>query len=367
MRLMFYVRGFRGYSASLMLNAIRRDLKFRGVSLSTRLWAWKRGFLSSRVHTYHISEQNYRFHIPDFDYFKLHPINGRYSAWIDNKLIMRYLLAPFREFLPKYYFQISSDKLISKLTDCPDEVEASIEGIIQQLQSKGNLAFKPISGSLGRGFYWLKYCDGDYYQNNEKVNLNDIVQLIASLSYYLITEYVFSHEVIRKIFDVTPNTIKLQIVRDAGKEPHIMGSFIRYGTKKSGVIETVQAGTVFAGINSENGKVYGPRRIVNGKIIALCAHPDTGENLEIQMPNWDQVKMISMKIADYLPQLSYFALDIIVTKDSFKIIEINSLTSSTVLSFFFPFFQDPYVKDFFLTRFARKPRRFKRVLKMLAE
>ena len=127
--------GFRGYSGYLIIKALKDDILNKDIPVKVKLWSWKRGFTASRVYTYGIGENNYKNQIPDFDYFKLHPINGRYSNWIDDKLTMKYILSPFETFLPKYYFQVE-DKGILRLMDCPQGLESDVEGIINLLRAQ---------------------------------------------------------------------------------------------------------------------------------------------------------------------------------------------------------------------------------------
>lgn len=356
--------GFKGGSASLMLNALKRDIANKDVPLPTKIWAWRKGFMGSRVYTYGINEQNYKNHMPDFDYFKLHPINGRYSSWIDDKLTMKYLLAPFNNFLPKYYFQIK-DNAILKLMDCPDGINPDIDGIISLLERDTNIALKLLSGSLGRGFYRLTYENGVFRINTKDVSLDKMTELIGNANGYLATEYVTAHEEIRRIYDVTPNTLRIQLTRDRNKNPKITGGFMRFGTKKSGLLEIAAAGTIFTAVNFKNGLTYNPKRKIGNNLEIIRLHPDTNESLEIALPNWSIIKEKLFEISNFMPQLSYLGFDIIITDNGFKIIEINSLSALAFLPYYYPFFEDEYCKEFFKKKFKEKPNSFKRILKIL--
>ena len=240
LKLLLSFVGFKGYSSTLMLKALKKDIINKDIPFRSKIWAWRRGFLGTRVFTYGINESNYKNHMPDFDYFKLHPINGKYSKWIDDKLTMKYILAPFNEFLPKYYFQID-DGMILKLMDLPEGINANIEGIIQLLLTDGNLAVKRLGGSLGEGFYRLTYNNGDFYINTNKACIQQVVELLSNLRGYLVTEYIIAHKDIRKVYDVTPNTLRVLVIKDRGKKAQITGGFMRFGTKESGLLEITDA------------------------------------------------------------------------------------------------------------------------------
>lgn len=129
-----------------------------------KLWAHRRGFYSDRIAKFGLTEANYREFLSDFDYKKLHLINGIYSRWIDDKLVIRYLLAPFKDYLPDYYFQVKRSQ-VTPLPDLPSGYAANPEGIIKLLTDKGDLAFKPMAGSHGIGFYKLSSRQQSYYIN----------------------------------------------------------------------------------------------------------------------------------------------------------------------------------------------------------
>jgi hypothetical protein len=356
--------GFYGHSASLILEALKKDILNKSIPVSVKLWAWRRGFTGSRVYTYGINESNYRNHMPDFDYYKLHPINGSYSKWIDDKLTMKYILTPFNEFLPRYYFQVEGREIF-RLMDCPGDIKSDVDGIIDLLKRDGNLALKPLLGSLGTGFYRLTYENTVFYVNTKEISINELRELIKNLDGYLVTEYIIAHEEIRKIYDVTPNTVRIQLTRDKHKKPKVTGSFMRFGTKISGVLESPTAGGMFVKVDIADGKVSDAYTFSNGLLNKVDFHPDTNQSLTFTVPFWEDMLAKVCQISEYLPQLNWLGFDIIVTNTRFKIIEINSLTATTVLSFYYPFLEDEYCKGFFKRKFNENPKYFKNILKVL--
>ncbi len=88
-------------------------------TLSQKIWAQKRGFLSDKISYLGLTEDNYTDYLSDFDYIQLHPINGVYSRWIDDKLTIKFILHPFAEYLPEYFYHIYKNEIL-RLTDCPN-------------------------------------------------------------------------------------------------------------------------------------------------------------------------------------------------------------------------------------------------------
>ncbi len=360
-------KGYSSYFASQIPRMVIDDL-FQGknVSLKMKIWAYRRGFLSSKASIYRINETNFKDQLPDFEYHKLHPLNGRYSKWIDDKLSMKYVLSPFNDYLPKYYFQLEENGIL-RLMDCPDGFSPTTDGILALLRREGNLALKLYSGTRGEGFYRLSYKDDDYFLNAKKTDETSMKSLMSALKGYLITEYIVSHDTIKKIYDMTPNTLRLQAIRNINKKPRIIGSFIRFGTSDSGILETPLAGGVLAGIDINNGKIIEPNIICENDLKRIQYHPDTGETMEIKLPNWDDMVLKINEILDYLPQLTYVGFDIVITNEGFKILEINSLTSIRGISYYYPYFADEYAREYFIGKFRERPHKFRRILKQLNE
>src|SRR5699024_11144514 len=98
-------RGYSPYFGPKVAKEFLNDLfRYKETTLKEKIWAYRRGFLSKSIKQYKLNEDNYFKYMPDLTYYKLHPINGKYGKWIDDKLTMKYILNPFNEYLPKYYF-----------------------------------------------------------------------------------------------------------------------------------------------------------------------------------------------------------------------------------------------------------------------
>src|SRR5699024_6016709 len=160
-------KGYSSYFAPKIIKETINDFKnTKNVNFRRKIWAYKKGFFSSNIVKYGLNDENYRDYMPDFDYYKLHPINGQFGKWIDDKMTLKYILREFNEYLPEYYFYLQKGK-ITKLIDCPEEYGNEVSSILNLLENKRNLAVKLIAGSLGEGFYKLSYKNKEYMINNE--------------------------------------------------------------------------------------------------------------------------------------------------------------------------------------------------------
>lgn len=100
-------KGFTTYAAVRCLAEFKKDFfQDNGLSIKEKIWAYNKGFLSDRIYRYGLTEDNYLNFMPDY-YWKLHPINGPNSTWIDDKLKIKYILNRYNDYLPKYFYQLN--------------------------------------------------------------------------------------------------------------------------------------------------------------------------------------------------------------------------------------------------------------------
>lgn len=288
-----------------------------------KIWAQRRGFLSEKISIYGLTETNYRDYLSDFAYKKMYPINGSYSRWIDDKLVIRYLLEPFKEYLPKYYYQINKGQIF-RLPDLPAGYPASLEGVNELAKIKGDLALKPITGSKGEGFYKLSYRNYRILINNLPASVEQLHQLVNNSKNYIITEYITAHEEIRKLYPDAPNTLRILVINQPPDDLILVHAYIRFGTRESGVVDNTSAGGIFAHVDLDTGRFSSCMRCLRYKFVSCPVHPDTGLIMEGSIPHMDLIKQKIHAICAHIPQLKYLGFDIIVTDDGFRIIEINS-------------------------------------------
>lgn len=239
--------GYSFYAANKLSEKWLKDfLGQHQTGLKQKLWAYQRGFLSHLVPFYGLTEENVRDYISYFVYYKLHPINGLFSHWIDDKLTSKRILSPFSAYFPEYYFHLYQGEILC-LSERPVEYSPNIESIIELLKDKKTLAGKPISGSSGAGFVKLGYDHGTYAINNENVSVFSIRYLLLKWlenqdTGMILTEYLKSHSKLCQIWQKTPNTIRISILRNKNEPAKIVNAYIRFGSEKTGLIDNVGAG-----------------------------------------------------------------------------------------------------------------------------
>ncbi len=322
----FIQSGYASHCAFLLSGEISEDLfENRQNSLREKIWAYRRGFLSSDIDDYGLTETNYRQFLSNRDYYRLYPLNGLFDKWIDDKVTTKYILQPFNSYMPRYYCLIADKDLIMPLMDSDGNSPATAEAIVDLLMSENNLALKLVYSQSGIGFHKISYTDDGFSINNNIVDRTKMLQFIEGLEGYIVTEYIRSHHEISRIYSVSPNTARVMVVNEDGRHPVIANAFMRFGTARSGVVDNVTGGGIAAIVDVETGRFHDALKIEDHHTVKCVLHPDTHLKIEGILPHWELIKTKLIEISRYLSELRFMGYDIVITEEGFKILEINSL------------------------------------------
>ena len=347
-------QGYSSYAACQTYDMFWRDLFDRSpVTFRQRLWAYRRGFLASTIVNAGVTPDNQSDFLPDRCYYKLHPVNNRCSKWIDDKLTMRLALAPFADYLPKYYFDLRGGS-IHRLMDGSAEYSADLAGILRLLVREKRLALKQVMGAGGVGFYKLEADHGAFLVNETRMTGEELTAFLSTLSGYVVTEYLYPHPALRTIFPNTINSVRLSVLHEAGCEPAFVGAFAKFGTARSGAVDNVVAGGVFCGVRIEDGTLFRSGRYEHSLFVPMPVHPDTGVPIQGTLPYWDAIKRKTLDICNYLPQVEWIGFDIVITEEGFKFLELNSHQSSDILQQHHPLLRAPATRRYFHRALAAK-------------
>lgn len=352
-------RGFSFYMANEWFETVCNNLLHdHQTPLKRKLWCYRAGFMPWRIEQYGLTENNYREVLSDRDYMYLHQINNSYKKWIEDKMTFRYVFEPFKQFLPKYYFQIiqrDDKQVLLKLQDCPVGYETTFDDMFRLLREKGKLAFKSASGTHGVGFYKVEYRDEGYFLNNKRSSEYSLRKTIDGFrSFYIVTEYVTMHDEIKKLYPESVNTIRILMLNRDGHHPQILDAYMRIGSVSSGVTDNVAYGGIVCSIDVDTGEYYDGLQLVDHNYVSVGQHPDTGTKLCGTVPHWEVIKQGIKDISNHISQLEYLGFDVVCTPDSFTILEVNSHQDLHR----FPSY-DQRIKDFYFYKLDRKKRRYR--------
>ena len=324
----YHIRTFRG--GWILTHFFWRDYLERKANLWKIAKIHLRGWSYSDWCCLGLTKESHRKYLSTRDYCSLHPLNGEYSSWIDDKLTLKYVLhgTEAGQYMPEYYYELMSDGRVVGLMDHDFRYGTSYDGIAKLLRDKKLLAFKLVKASLGVGYYIVEYVDGKYLMNDEVMDLDSFLTKLSLLKNYLITEYLLPHSEFAKFCNKSVGCLRFIVGRNLKGDLIDIYSFMRFGTKRSKFVENYNAGGVLAIVHDGHyteGNVIDNETLKN-KVVSL--HPDNKIPLRGVVPYWKEIKHAAHTVADVLPQMTYMGIDFCVTYDNrIKIIEINSLTS----------------------------------------
>lgn len=272
-----------------------------------------------------------------------------FETWFEHKLNTYYLLSPFKTSMPKHYWYIRNGKYFP--IDVVSECNGSIDDIIS-LVKENPIAAKSTVGGHGVGFYKLEYINDKFYVNFKEKSESEFKELINKLNDYIITEYVVPHKEFQELCgEKAFAVLRIITIYDEKDGPQITGAIVRLGSKAAGVV-TDYPGSIYCGINLEDGKMFKPIYRERDDFYVSCPkHPDTGKELEGNViPNWNELKNLVKQISKYLAVTPYLVMDIIPTEDGFAILEINSHGQVRTVEPFYPFRKNKYNCKIFKTK-----------------
>ncbi|BDQ02779.1 sugar-transfer associated ATP-grasp domain-containing protein [Ignavibacterium sp.] len=300
--------------------------KFEGKkSVEKIIFSFNKGFYIDSIELCKINRKNYSNFLSDKIYNKIHPINGVYSSIIDNKLYLPFLFKDYPEIIPKYFYFLSNGRKIILSKDLSKDT-----GFLDLLKQQNKLVLKHCYSSLGEGFYLLEYNSSRYYVNKKEISIEELEKLIQSLNDYICTEYIKQHKYANEIYSKSSNTVRLLLLWNSEVNSFIIAnSFHRFGMQNKLVDNIGNGGGILYYIDTVSGKLRGHGLLkYYNKPIDLhnnFYHPETETRVEgIQIPNWNNIIEKIISVMNNLSFLKYVGIDIIITDNGFKIIELNS-------------------------------------------
>lgn len=329
----------------------RNDLLFgKRTTIRQKLWAYRRGFLSTKIGMYGLNQSNFTDYASDLGYYEKHMhVNRRFHFWFNDKVTTWFLLSPFHGYLPEHYFLIENKKI---LHFCGvDGYSDDVDGIIGLLREKKALALKQTKGSNSTGFYRIEYRDQSFWRNGEPITEQDFRSFILTLDKYLITEFLEPHEKLKKFSMVAPSVMRLSTIFDRKEGVQLVGSYLKFETR-SDSFYTSDYGTVYAGLRLDDGVLFDPHisKVEKGGVVYIpCEnHPGTGDRIEGSVPDWHNIIEICSVIGAYLSCTPFLTYDIVPTNNGFKILEINQHGMQWGMQLFYPLFRNKYAIKLFV-------------------
>lgn len=324
--------------SKMFIKKFADDEKAFSFSEEEKKWAMERGFFPGRIALYDLNEENYKNYVPDYNYFMLHPLNHHFKIWVNDKLTLKYVLNSngCSDVMPEYYLYIENDGSYTYLMDCPDYIQKDENFLWNLLCDKKILAMKPNSGtSGGLGFIKLEIRKGLLYENNKLIDNKRFSEICESMRNYIVTEYVYQHSELAKIWPNSECTLRVIMCKDVKSSFYEKDSwscaisYARFGSSVSGGASNLSSGGIGIGFNFENGKFNENgiryKKFCSNGVWKIKKHPDTEIDWSLLgLPNYDVVKKKIYQVCHHVSSLSYLGLDIIISENGMKLCEINT-------------------------------------------
>ena len=330
------------WSSEIVKNTFEQDKRNKWVSKKQIKKIHKAGFFVEDWLLCELDDKDSTKYLNNIDYNNLHPINGRFTSWIDDKLTLKYLFEGdevLKNAMPEYYFYINEKGKFFPLLNFKNADKITTNSMIELLKEKNILACKKLADSLGNGFYKLAYEKLDnndlFYVNENKYELDDFLDFINNLRGYLITEFIKPNDYIAKFNKNTSNTIRYLCGLDNENNLIFINGYVRFGTKNTGFVDNYAKGGVLCYIDNSGNFTGG--NVLDFKThrnIKIDKFPDNDLELTGKLPEFEKVKVLSQRIFKHFPFFKYLGIDFVYTdKCEYKILEINSLNSLDALQF----------------------------------
>ena len=315
-------------------------------------WNWKNGFFAETVEVCGINKSNYKDFLSNKQYKEGHPYNGAYSSILDNKLYLPLLLKDYPEVVPTYFFFKDKSGFL-KLSGENRGHRYFLADFFELLHTEKRLCLKHTHSSIGVGFMLVQYENGEYRINNEVKSKETLSAIIENLDEYIVTAYVKQHEYASNICSTSCNSIRMLCAWDYSKKSfYLVRCFHRFGCNGN-VVDNVGSGNgILVFVDPETGILQSKGAInikkSGDKPAENIIHPDKNIPLTgLEIPKFNEIKNKVLEIANTMSYLRYVGFDIVVTKDGFKVLETNSLSSLDVTQQKIGFLKDERMKKIF--------------------
>lgn len=199
--------------------------------------------------------------------------------------------------------------------------------VLVLLKDEEKLVFKHTYSDGGKGFLLFEYKQKKIFCNNEVKSSEEFFNTINTLKNYIVTEYIYQHHYSNKVAPKSLNTIRFQILTNSDTNKNeVVRCYHKFGcqgaTYDTGILTYINPLTGISKgegcTNQKNKNRHHEKDII---------HPDS----QIPMKNFEIYKFHKTKekilaITESFPFLCFLGIDVAITQDGFKIIEINSLT-----------------------------------------
>lgn len=368
------VKGFYGTKARWWLNAVQYSKDHDDYSDAEKEWAYSNGFLPDIVERYNINDGNKSRFISIYDYCYLFPINDIFRKWIKDRVTVRHVLKPYKEYLPEqyYHFYIRDNSLmIVKLLDCPENATDSIDGVLDFIKSKGKLAYRRTTGIAADV---IEYADGSFVLNGETLTeeaLTEYIEKTARTNIRVLTEFVNPRKCFAAQEKESKAVLRLFFYNKYADNPRIGQAYLRVDKDDETVvidemserigdnIKEYSSGSTdqmeisadegayeknfmedqvllpkgkgvkkyarhdYYAVNVEDGTIGDGVCLSKDNKAEKSPAPAFAENLGGKIPYWEEIVATVESMGKFIPQIEVMGIDVYITEDGFRFVDFS--------------------------------------------
>ena len=304
---------------------LKKERIYGDKSLSLRkLCLLAKGFYSAHPIKYNFKKYKYSDYISDLENVKLGYSNHPYNKLLRNKFV-------FSIFFNNYFRTPVCYCIINRAYIEPTNNTQKINSIssLFELLSQKRIILKPIFGARGQGIYLIENSGlNDFKINKKVINREALQNFFMALDNYLVCEFIEQSIFSKQFFPDSTNTIRITtLCYSLNSSAFVPYSLMRFGRPKSIPADNSAIGGIFSLINLDTGELMEAVEIIEkGKIKFHSVHPDTGVLIKgVTIPNWEKLLDYIKNCATIIkPIIKIVGWDIILTNDSFVVIEGNN-------------------------------------------
>jgi len=280
-------------------------------TLSEKVWAHRRGFLSDYVKAIGITSKNYKHYISKKDYHYIQPINEKFDKWIDDKVSILNIFKPFQDLFPIGYFHFymrDGEWRIIPLEGTLNKTENSIETVFDLIKSKKIVA---LSTTQSKKKVKISYHNGKYSVNDVEKGLEELKDILLDpkRENSVLTEFI---KPTLEFFDKKEQksrNLRINIIND--KESVISDMFI---------VEEKLVCQIKMMTNEDEESIY-PVDIQTGTF----QYKSKNDILVGKVPGYETLITKLKEIGLFVPEIEFMSADVIITDCGFKIEWLNPI------------------------------------------
>jgi hypothetical protein len=329
-------------------NEFRSPVK---LSWRKKIRAWRGGFSQASYVMYNLDANDPRLYLSSRHQLWI-PVrtNGVYENLINNKLLSTLLLEALGLPHPELLGLVAK----GEIEPFGAPIKDGMEWFLEALEERDALVLKPIRGHKGKGFTVVRLRQKGFRINEMEASRTDLEQTIGRMDGYHVISYVEQADYASRINPLTCNTIRLITLWDYTRgqpTPVAVNAAQRIGTRRSFPVDNWRAGTggVSAEVDLRTGAL-GPAVGLSDAwdLVRWERHPETDSPIRgVRVPHWEDSLNAILEAARCIPFIPFIAWDIVLTDESFSVLEFTGSPGLYVNQVHRPLLGDPVARRFF--------------------